>query len=167
MISVRPYCREDDADAVSRIYWESWRAAYAGLLPQSYLDALPQNRWTEHVRACPQRMLLAVESGRPVGVITYGPARNVEFTGFFELVSLYLLPEFVRRGIGGALLARARKDCREGHAQGMYLYVLEGNDSARAFYEKQGFSNTGDFLEDCVGGKEVRLLRYALSFNQE
>ena len=164
MICIRPYLKRDDADAISRIYWESWRFAYAGLLPQEYLDSIPQNRWTGYIRDCPQRVLLAMESGRPVGVITYGPARNAEFLGYCELVSLYLLPEFTRRGIGSALMDRAKKDCAEEGFRGMLLYVLEGNRSARAFYEKQGFLDTHDALEDCIGGMHVKEMRYALRF---
>ena len=35
----------DDLFAVSRVYEESWREAYRGLLPQEYLNSIPLGKW--------------------------------------------------------------------------------------------------------------------------
>ena len=35
----------DDRVAVSRIYEESWKFAYKGIVPQAYLDSIPAGRW--------------------------------------------------------------------------------------------------------------------------
>jgi ribosomal protein S18 acetylase RimI-like enzyme len=48
---------------------------------------------------------------------------------------LYVHPDFQRRGIGTALLAHARQLSPE-H---LWLYTLQINLKARAFYEKNGF----------------------------
>ncbi len=44
-IEVRPLRKTDDTAAVSEIYAASWRAAYRGLVPAAYLDALTGARW--------------------------------------------------------------------------------------------------------------------------
>ena len=35
----------DGRVAVSRIYEESWKFAYKGIVPQAYLDSIPAGRW--------------------------------------------------------------------------------------------------------------------------
>ena len=46
----------------------------------------------------------------------------------------------------------------------IYLWVLEKNERARRFYEKNGFTWNGDRLEGEEGGRKVTDLRYVLSF---
>jgi ribosomal protein S18 acetylase RimI-like enzyme len=48
---------------------------------------------------------------------------------------LYIHPAYQRRGIGEALLNFARKQSPD-H---LWLYTLQDNVNARAFYEKNGF----------------------------
>ena len=43
-MEIRKLRAGDDLLAVSRVYEESWRRAYRGLLPQEYLDALPAGK---------------------------------------------------------------------------------------------------------------------------
>ena len=42
----------------------------------------------------------------------------------------------------------------------IFLWVLEKNLRARKFYEKEGFSMSDDYLDDNIGGKDVREIRY-------
>ena len=42
----------------------------------------------------------------------------------------------------------------------VFLWVLEENLGARHFYEKEGFSATDDDLNDNIGGKDLREIRY-------
>lgn len=52
------------------------------------------------------------------------------------LDALYLLPGVRRRGIGTALLARARAHS----PAGLTLFAFQRNTDARAFYERHGFT---------------------------
>lgn len=49
----------------------------------------------------------------------------------------------------------------------VFLWVLEENMRARAFYEKFGFQNSGDYLNDNIGGKDLRELRYIYKIKSE
>lgn len=40
-MEIRPLRKSDDRLEVSRIYEESWKFAYQGIVPQSYLDGIP------------------------------------------------------------------------------------------------------------------------------
>ena len=44
---IRHMAPGDDKLSVSRIYEESWRAAYRGILPQDYLDRIPAGYATD------------------------------------------------------------------------------------------------------------------------
>jgi ribosomal protein S18 acetylase RimI-like enzyme len=69
---------------------------------------------------------LAEVDGRLAGLI----ALKADF-----IDQLYVAVEQQRRGVGTALLQKAREQSSEG----LRLYTLQKNLSARAFYEKHGF----------------------------
>lgn len=69
-----------------------------------------------------------------------------------EVRSLYVRAEMYGRGIGYALLTEAI-----GPAPA-YLWVLDGNDRAIAFYERQGFRFDGCSKTERVG-TERRMVR--------
>ena len=66
-------------------------------------------------------------------------AKAGDYSGFGEVVSLYLLPAYYRKGYGRELLESVRDALLE-HYEGVYLWVLRENARARAFYEKLGFA---------------------------
>lgn len=160
-MEIRSFSSADDRQALSRIYEESWKFAYRGIIPQSYLDSIPKGRWA----AAPERFdhtLVAVENGRLIGTTSFGQAREQIFAGAGEIVSLYLLPEQTGKGYGKALLHAALGVLAEMGFRETYLWVLEQNRRAISFYEKQGFVYRG-IREDEIGGKPLRELRYCLT----
>ena len=72
------------------------------------------------------RVWVVETEGRPVAFM----AMNQDF-----IDQLYIHPDYWRQGIGDALLNFARKQS-PGH---LWLYTLQVNANARAFYEKNGF----------------------------
>lgn len=46
--------------------------------------------------------------------------------------------------------------------QEIFLWVLEENNRARCFYERYGFLKAEDVIEEKIGGKNVREIRYVL-----
>ena len=49
----------------------------------------------------------------------------------------------------------------------VFLWVLEENNRARHFYESFGFVNSGDYLDDCIGGKDLKEIRYVYRYENE
>ena len=41
-MEIRYHSESDDRKEISRIYEESWKYAYRGIIPQEYLDAIPE-----------------------------------------------------------------------------------------------------------------------------
>lgn len=153
--------RETDSRLeVSRIYEESWKAAYRGIVPQAYLDGIPAGLWAANRDQGGRRSLVLEERGRLIGTACVGPSRWRDYPDFGEVVSLYLLPEHMGRGYGGPLLEAAVETLGERGFRDALLWVLEENRRARRFYEKHGFRPAGDVMEQEIGGKRLREVLY-------
>lgn len=160
--------RRDDVDAVADLRVRGWQAAYAGMVPQAYLDAMSVEEDARSRRAAfadPRSRavhLVADDGTGAVGWAAYGPYRGTPpgpDTG--ELYALYVRPELVGTGVGRALVeavhARLWRD--EGCA-GCALWVLRDNARARRFYEAAGYRPDGAVQREDLGGREVAEVRY-------
>ena len=126
------------------------------------MDFLPENRWSPFLAEDSSRLWLAAI----IGASTHGPARDGAMPGWGEIVSIYLLPEFYRQGIGSKLFQASLESLASmGYSDGS-LWGLEDNYPARRFYEKNGFQRSGDFLCDTIGGKPLREVRYILHLGE-
>ncbi|RFU86610.1 GNAT family N-acetyltransferase [Streptomyces triticagri] len=164
-----------DAGAVASVRVRGWQSAYRGLIPDGYLDAMDIAANTARLRARVLRRdpsvsdLVAEREGAVVGWGCVGPYRHDEEpapqqgTGTDgELYALYVDPDQVGTGAGRALMQALLDAARAaGHGR-VLLWVLEGNDRARRFYERAGFAADGarePFEVDGVAAPEVRYCR--------
>ncbi|MFD7231682.1 GNAT family N-acetyltransferase [Streptomyces sp. NPDC059881] len=157
-----------DCEAVAAVRVGGWRHAYAGLMPQEYLDAMDETADAGRRRAqlaAADRAgvvhLVAEAAGEVVGWGCYGPYREEDTTtGDGEVYALYVRPERIGTGVGRALLtgllSRAEADGRPA----LLLWVLKDNARARRFYEKAGFTADGAQEPFEVGGAVVQEVRY-------
>jgi len=60
-----------------------------------------------------------------------------------ELGDLAVDPDWRRRGVAAALLARVVQECSARRTRALYLEVRESNAAARALYERAGFELVG------------------------
>ncbi|MCJ0868648.1 GNAT family N-acetyltransferase [Streptomyces sp. AP-93] len=157
-----------DIDAVAAVRVSSWRHAYAGLMPQSYLDGLSVAAYAEQRRAAFADPAGAVTNlvaegpdGAVLGWAAFGPARGTDPEGVApdegELYTLYARPDVIGTGVGRALLAEV---LRRAPYPAVRLWVLEGNARARRFYERAGFRPDGGVLVDESDGFPVHEVRY-------
>jgi GNAT superfamily N-acetyltransferase len=145
--------RRGDELAVAEVHVRSWQEAYRGLMPDEYLDALdPHDRAAVYTfelddPAAP-RTVLAVEASedgeeRILGFTTFHPSRDEDLPAFGEIAALYVDPDRYEGGVGRLLMAEARRRLHEsGFADG-FLWVLDGNDRAASFYEREGWRPDG------------------------
>ena len=75
-------------------------------------------------------------------------------------MSIYLLPEYMGRGYGTALLKKCISELESRGFEGILLWVLEENFRARRFYESRGFVCSGEYMCDSIGGRELREVMY-------
>ncbi len=139
------HAEPDDADAVETIRIRGWRTAYRHVFPPSDLDALriDGERWRRRFELPPPGWsTFVVEDGeqRVVGFASVGPSRDEQGPG--ELYAIYVDPDAWSTGAGRALIETAEEQLRREYAVA-YLWVLEDNPRARAFYERAGWTPDG------------------------
>ncbi|MBR6115064.1 MAG: GNAT family N-acetyltransferase [Oscillospiraceae bacterium] len=163
-MEIRYLTASDDRKAISRIYEESWRSAYRGIIPQDYLDAIPEGRWAGSADIPGWHTMVCVENGAFIGTSSFCRSRFDRYPDAGEVISIYLLPEYTGRGYGGELLNAVLGELHRQGFKDVFLWVLEENTRARRFYEKNGFSCTDEYLDARIGGKALREVRYAYRF---
>lgn len=155
-----------DAPMISRIIARSWRGAYQGLIDPVYLSRLPEEYWLPSMRTWLEsgRMYgyIAETEGEPVGCVICGRGRDEDHADWGEIASLYVLPEYMNRGVGSALLHAALEVLLADGYTRVYLWCIAGNHSAEAFYEHHGFQQTDDRVEYRIGSGNVTDIRYVL-----
>ncbi|MER5883149.1 GNAT family N-acetyltransferase [Streptomyces sp. NPDC001941] len=164
--------READCAAVAEVRVRGWQFAYAGLIPDSYLDAMDvaeetvrrKELFAEGNRGTVQ--LVAEADGEVLGWAAYGPYREDDaegaVPGLGELYAIYVLPRRVSTGVGWALLAEAQSRAVADGYRELRLWVLKENGRARRFYERAGYVPDGaeePFEVDGVTVAEVRYVR--------
>ena len=159
-MNIRAIRPEDSRLAVSRIYEESWRWAYRGIVPRQYLDAIPAGHWAAFLDSPGIFTLVAEDGGELVGTTSFCASRFADYPGMGELVSLYLLPRCAGKGIGKVLMDAAVSALESMGFSRIFLWVLEDNRRARRFYEKAGFRLGPGILNDEICGKALRELQY-------
>jgi ribosomal protein S18 acetylase RimI-like enzyme len=181
MIHIRP-AGAGDGLAIAQIRAESWRVAYAGVLPARMLDELTdpeavarEAEWRSTHPA--DGVLIAEAAGNGadpetglIGFAAFGPERGEDDEpgwpgpqppehGRAELYAIYVGPDHWSRGAGQALMDAVLAVVAGAGYTDISLWVMEANERARHFYEQAGFRVTG---ESAVLGRlaGVTQLRY-------
>jgi ribosomal protein S18 acetylase RimI-like enzyme len=160
--------RRGDELAVAEVHVRSWREAYRELMPAKFLEALdPRDRAGRYEfdggDGAPTTVVAV--AGEPVlGFVTFGPSRDEDAVGMGEIYALYVDPERHEGGVGRLLMAHARSRLREAGFDAAVLWVLQGNDRAASFYEREGWEPDGAEREEQPYGivSNVRRFRRAL-----
>ena len=173
----------DDALAIATVHVRSWQAAYRGLLPQPYLDALDprvgRTEWDSVLAATswPTTGTLVLarrphrgpghhggggDTGDVVGFAALAPTRDEDddpgLVG--ELQTLYLDPPSWHRGGGTQLLGAVERQLTEAGFAMVAAWVLETNTAARGFYEARGWQADGTSRPHDWGTFVVTDVRY-------
>ncbi len=159
-MEIRYITRSDDKCAISKVYEESWKYAYQGIVPQDYLDSIPEGQWAFSIEQEDRSNLVMVQEGKIIGTSGFGKSRMAEMNGFGEVISIYLLPEYMGKGYGRLLLQAVTSELGKMGFDKVFLWVLEENRNARRFYEKCGFVQTERCLISNIGGKELKEVQY-------
>ncbi len=165
-MEIRFITSADNRCDISKVYEDSWKFAYKGIIPQSYLDSIPTGHWASNVDSPDWNTLVCVEDGKIVGTSSFGKSRFEQFAGWGEIISIYLLPDYMGRGYGKALLKTAVRELRKLGLHDIFLWVLEENNVARRFYDKMGFICAGNFGITFLEKYEPKPLNSMILFNR-
>lgn len=135
--------RPTDAEAVARVYVESWRDTYPGVLPAKLLLSMTVEgqaaRWRNAIALAARETVLVAEDsrGNVLGMTSMGRSRDSDFGFDAEVYTLYVHPFAMGRGIGRALLTGAFSAlAHKGHNS--CLIWSHAKNPARYFYEAMG-----------------------------
>jgi GNAT superfamily N-acetyltransferase len=162
----------DDAGAVAALHADSWRRHYRGAYSDAFLDgdvvADRLSVWTERLgrRDRSSRTIVAEDESGLVGFVH--TIFDEDATWGALLDNVHVARSHQRRGVGSDLLAQAAAAvAQRPHPTGLYLWVLEQNVDAQAFYEACGARRVESAPVASPGGVPGRLsgsprkLRYA------
>jgi len=161
-MKIRPAILED-APSIARIHVASWRAAYAGIVPQAYLDALDKSEFAERWRTwitseTSASICVAEVDGNLCGFASTGPIRKPVPFYDGELYAIYLLPAMQRKGIGRELFVHIAGELAAQKLNNMLLWTLRRNPST-AFYERMGGSFVAEDVEE-IGSERLPTIAY-------
>ncbi len=155
---------------IAQIHVRSWQAAYAGLIPQSYLDSLtPAQRepgWTRAIQDGDASrggiLLVTDDADRVVGFARISESRDADCAAgdVGEVQAIYLAPDAWGTGAGRTLMTAALGRLTELGYQQATLWVLDSNARARRFYAAAGFHPDGAVKDDDSRGFVLCEIRY-------
>jgi putative acetyltransferase len=129
-VLIRPM-RPDDLAEMLDVWVTAWQAAYADI------DFEARRGWAaDHIAELERsgaRSLIALQGGRILGALVVNPE-----TGYLD--QIVVVTNHQGRGIAAVLLAEARRLS----PTGLDLHVNQDNARAIRFYEKHGFSKSGE-----------------------
>lgn len=162
-MEIRYITKDDNFLEISKIYESSWKYAYKDIIPQNYLDSIEAGQWADSIHKAGMKSLVLIERGRIIGTASFCKSRWEEYNDYGEVVSIYFLPDYIGKGYGRLLLNKCIEELKQCGYKKVLLWVLEDNHRARKFYEKNGFICSEVFLDDNIGGKDVREVLYFLA----
>lgn len=97
-----------DAYSLIQIYDAVWKNEFYDILPNGIFQEMSRTveKRVHHLKDQIQennRIFVALEDEVTIGFIFYGKTSNSVYNSAFEIRSIYILPEFQRRGIGSQL----------------------------------------------------------------
>ena len=154
-----------DAETLAVLHTDSWRRTYRGMMSDAFLDggALDNRRdvWRERLgTANPDQLVLLADDGtRIVGFICAFAQGDAGWGAYID--NLHVVRDWHGRGVGRVLMrAAAEWVCRMEPDAGVYLWVMEANAPARAFYDRLGGRNVETVEHPDPGGGHAPNCRY-------
>ncbi len=150
-----------DSAGLAKVQVDSYRTAYAGILPQDYLDLFTYEEqsqdWRELLSGQMDDLLYVAETdaGEVAGYALGRPGVS-DFPAYdSELVALHVRLPYQRRGIGRQLAQTVAAQLKANGCASLMLWVLAENQRARQFYERLGGKLLDQTKQSGAGALEI------------
>jgi len=150
---------KDQVLEVSMALKKSWQTAYVGIVNDEYLSTLADDYWVKHLEETmtdeTTDCVVATQNNKIVGVTTFGKSITEAYPNDGEIISLYVLPEFMGQRIGHLLFDKAEQEIKKQGFTHCILCTFLENAKAIGFYEAHGYVkvSTHEMVE--IGGQEI------------
>lgn len=140
--------RKGDQKTLAYIQTQSWKAAFAEILPADVLArcadrALSERMYAGLIEAAVGNGYILEVDGRPHCIAYWDTTRERDMAGYAELICIHSLPDKWHCGYGSEMMARVLDDMRAAGFGRVMLWVFEANHRAIEFYRKHGFAPNG------------------------
>ena len=140
-LTYRPFTA-DDAPAVSQVALEAWRYTYRAIYDAAFIESFVHTHYlpgrlaalVPQVQAGTMFFHVAVHQDRVVGYGHLGLTPRGA-----ELFRLYLLPAYIGRGMGWALLQQGEAFVLAHGFDRYFCFVHRHNEVGKRFYLRRGF----------------------------
>jgi len=154
-----------DAADIALIHLNTWRIAYAGIVPNSHLNSLSLERLQKHwentlTQSIGNTIVAVTEDEQVIGWAFFGPSRDKDGVGYGELYAIYLDSDYWGKGYGQELIFFAIEHLKKKGLTTITLWVLEKNKRTIRFYEKAGFKPDGGRKSINIGGIDLVEIRF-------
>ncbi len=151
----------EDAGGIARVHIATWQATYQGVFSSDFLGSLDldlRTGWWEALLLRGDRVTVVADGDE--GVAGFSLIGASDDPGWGEVFAIYVDPGQWGLGIGWELLAASEIHLAEEGWEHALLWVLESNERARSFYERQGWVRGKPIRLETIGGTEITEVRY-------
>ncbi|MCA9382319.1 GNAT family N-acetyltransferase [Candidatus Dojkabacteria bacterium] len=166
MTNIQP-AQQEDAPTLAKIHVESWRFAYKGQIPDSYLESLSIEDRTESWQRIlspennQSKIFVLINDDAIQGFISVGVCRDEDLPNTNgEVYSIYLDPSAIGKSFGRKLFEYGENILKEQGYKTASLWVLKTNKHAKEFYEKAGWELDGTEKTETNKGVDLVEVRY-------
>jgi GNAT superfamily N-acetyltransferase len=146
---------------IAKVLVDTWRTAFAGIVPQDYLDSMSYSSFEERLTANFGSRFTVVaqnDDGQVVGFASGGAIRDEEPPFKGELYSIFVRDEYQGMRLGRKMVSHVADHLIKTGINDMIVWVLQDNPSRR-FYELLN----GEFHRERdieIGGKALKEVSY-------
>jgi ribosomal protein S18 acetylase RimI-like enzyme len=155
----------DDVTAIARVHVKTWQVGYRGLMPDTLIEGVSEERrislWRALLEPPAHGVFVAIVADTVAGFCDSLRSRDDDAsndTG--EIAAIYVDPSYWGLGLGHALMAAGMEHARSAGHRSLTLWVLATNAKARHFYEREGFSADGAEKQEGRGAHLLHEVRY-------
>ena len=137
--------KPEEAHLLSEFRRKVWAKTYRGIYPDKLIDEFDfgfhDSKNLFMINSEEYSVYFITADGKKAGYLI------LQHKIPLYIQSLYLLPDFQRKGIGRKIFSLVREHCRKNKIEKFYLCCQPENKNALAFYEKMG----GKITEKDIG----------------
>lgn len=139
------YAVKNDLPRIAEIYWSVWHETHGPLMPQGERDRRTLDFFLKKISCFAPCALVAERDGAIVGFSAWQGVM---------VGQLYVEPAWRGRGVAEELSTATEAELVKSGVTEGELLCLKGNDRARRFWERLGWTHHGEVMEAAAGAAD-------------
>lgn len=145
-----------DIKSIGKIYTESWKITYRGMIAQEYLESLniqdAEDKWERFLNDKNNILLVAEKDHKVIGFIA---GCGTDIATQAELYALYTDINLKNMGIGSKLLTSLIIELKNTEMQSLIVWAMAQNINAISYYKHKGALEYQDRI-NTLGNERIK-----------